>query len=160
MARVPVFYSFHFGNDVMRVQQIRHMGMIDGDEPVSKNEWETVKRNGAGAIERWIEGSMKYKRCVVVLIGTDTHARPWVQHEIKKAWADNRGLVGIHIHNLNCPNSGTCAKGSNPFSQFVFHDGDGNLHVPPVYDPPAHDAYGHIRNNLAAWVDDAIARRL
>ena len=39
MAKVPVFYSFHFDNDVMRVQQIRNIGMIDGNEPVSKNDW-------------------------------------------------------------------------------------------------------------------------
>jgi hypothetical protein len=51
------------------VWQIRQMGMIDGDEPVSKNEWATVKRGGSGAIERWIDDNMKYKRCVVVLIG-------------------------------------------------------------------------------------------
>ncbi|MBB5205412.1 MAG: TIR domain-containing protein [Burkholderiales bacterium] len=159
MARVPVFYSFHFDNDVMRVQQIRQMGMIDGDEPVSKNDWETVKRSGAGAIERWIDDNMKYKRCVVVLIGTDTHSRPWVKHEIRKAWADKRGLLGIRIHNLKCPNQGTCAKGTNPFDQFNFHDGSGRVVVPPVYDPPAHDAYNHIKNNLAAWVEDAIARR-
>lgn len=159
MARVPVFYSFHFDNDVMRVQQIRQMGLIDGDEPVSKNDWETVKRGGSGAIERWIDSNMKYKRCVVVLIGTDTHARPWVQHEIKKAWTDNRGLLGIHIQNLRCPNRGTCAKGTNPFNQFIFRDSNNSIVVPPVYDPPAHDAYNHIRNNLAAWVEDAIARR-
>ncbi|WP_382161581.1 TIR domain-containing protein [Hydrogenophaga sp. ANAO-22] len=158
MARVPVFYSFHFDNDVMRVQQIRQMGMIDGDEPVSKNEWETVKRSGSGAIEGWIDNNMKYKRCVVVLIGTDTYARPWVQHEIKKAWAENRGLLGIHIHNLRCPNRGTCAKGSNPFDQYTFRDGS-TFVQPPVYDPPAHDAYNYIKNNLAAWVEDAIARR-
>ena len=50
MARVPVFYSFHFDNDVMRVQQIRRMGMIDGDEPVSPNDWEKVKRRGSAAV--------------------------------------------------------------------------------------------------------------
>ncbi|MDQ1224403.1 hypothetical protein QE443_000564 [Pantoea ananatis] len=27
-----VFYSFHFDNDVMRVQQIRNMGVIEGEE--------------------------------------------------------------------------------------------------------------------------------
>ncbi len=103
MARVPVFYSFHFDNDVMRVQQIRQMGMIDGDEPVSPNDWETVKRRGSAAVERWINDNMQYKRCVVVLIGTETHARPWIQYEIRKAWSDNRGLLGIHIHNLDRP---------------------------------------------------------
>lgn len=67
MAKVPVFYSFHFDNDVMRVQQIRQMGMIDGNEPVSENDWETVKRKGNPAIEKWIDDNMKYKRCVIVL---------------------------------------------------------------------------------------------
>lgn len=51
MAKVPVFYSFHFDNDVMCVQQIRNMGMIDGNEPVSKNDRETktmpTLRNGS-----------------------------------------------------------------------------------------------------------------
>jgi len=28
MAREPTFYSFHFDNDVFRVQQIRNMGVI------------------------------------------------------------------------------------------------------------------------------------
>ncbi|NVM75173.1 hypothetical protein FHW83_000953 [Duganella sp. SG902] len=157
MARVPVFYSFHFANDVMRVQQIRNMGMIDGNEPVSKNDWETVKKNGDAAIKKWIDDNMKYKRCVVVLIGTDTHARPWVKHEIKKAWEDDRALLGIHIHNLNCPNNGTCTKGTNPFDQFTFKKGNGSIFVPPVYNPPADNAYNHIKNNLASWVDNAIA---
>lgn len=159
MARVPVFYSFHFDNDVMRVQQIRQMGMIDGGEPVSPNDWETVKRSGSAAVERWIDDNMKYKRCVVVLIGTETHARPWIQHEIRKAWTDNRGLLGIHIHNLNCPRQGTCSKGTNPFDQFTFRDGNNNIVRPPVYDPPANGTYNHIKDHLAAWVDDAIARR-
>lgn len=39
-----VFYSFHFDNDVMRVQQIRNMGVLEGDEPVSPNTWEQIKR--------------------------------------------------------------------------------------------------------------------
>lgn len=159
MAKVPVFYSFHFGNDVMRVQQIRNMGMIDGNEPVSKNDWETVKKKGNAAVETWIDENMKYKRCVVVLIGTETHERPWVTHEIKKAWQDERGLLGIHIHNLNCPNNGTCSKGKSPFSQFTFKNKDGIVVVPAVYDPPANNAYNHIKDNLASWVEAAIAQR-
>ncbi len=34
MAKVPVFYSFHFDNDVMRVQQIRNIGAIEDNKPV------------------------------------------------------------------------------------------------------------------------------
>lgn len=158
MARIPVFYSFHFDNDVMRVQQVRQMGALDGNEPVSKNDWEKVKGRGNAAIEKWIDENMSYKRCVVVLIGTDTHKRPWVKYEIEKAWRDGRGLMGIHIHNLACPNQGTCAKGLNPFDAFKFTNKAGRVVVPPVYDPPATNAYMTIKNNLSAWVEDAIAR--
>ena len=79
MAREPVFYSFHYDNDVFRVQQIRNMGVVEGEEPVSPNEWEDVKRRGDAAVERWIDGSMKFKRCVIVLIGSQTAYRPWVK---------------------------------------------------------------------------------
>jgi hypothetical protein len=37
--RPQVFYSFHFDNDVFRVQQIWNIGAIEGNEPVSKNDW-------------------------------------------------------------------------------------------------------------------------
>ena len=57
-----VFYSFHYGNDVMRVQQIRNMGVIEGNTPVSPNEWEQVKRTGDKAIEKWIDDSVKESR--------------------------------------------------------------------------------------------------
>ena len=76
----------------------------------------------------------------------------------RKAWAEKKGLLGIHIHNLRCPNSGSCAKGTNPFDQYTFMEGNAIVR-PPVYDPPAYDAYNQIRNNLASLVEDAIARR-
>jgi len=34
-----VFYSFHYDNDVFRVQQIRNIGMLEENTPVSVNEW-------------------------------------------------------------------------------------------------------------------------
>ena len=78
MAKRQIFYSFHFGSDVFRVQLVRQMGAIEGNEPVSKNAWETVKGAGTASIEKWIDDNMKGKSCVVVLIGTETSTRPWV----------------------------------------------------------------------------------
>lgn len=34
MAKRQVFYSFHFDNDVMRVQQVRNIGAIEGNEHI------------------------------------------------------------------------------------------------------------------------------
>lgn len=155
MAREPVFYSFHYDNDVFRVQQIRNMGVVDGNAPVSPNDWEQVKRQGDAAVERWIDENLKYKRCVIVLIGSATASRRWVKHEIKRAWEMKKALLGIYIHNLQCPRSGTCAKGPNPFENWKV--GDQPLaNLVNCYNPSSWDAYGEISRNLEDWVTQAI----
>lgn len=158
MAKRQVFYSFHFGNDVMRVQQIRNIGALEDNKPISPNDWEEVKKKGSTSIEKWIDDNMKYRSCVVVLIGEQTAQRPWVQYEIKKAWSDGKGLLGIHINNLKDPRTGTCAQGPNPFDQYTFKL-SGNVVTPKVYTPPSSDAYNYIKNNLESWIESAIAQR-
>lgn len=158
MAQRKIFYSFHFKNDVMRVQLVRNMGVVDGNEPVSPNTWEEVKKKGDPAVEKWINDNMVGKTCVVVLIGTETYKRPWVIHEFRKAWAEGKGVLGVHIHNLKCPNNGTCSKGVNPFDSITFRL-NGAVVVPKVYDPKASDAYNDIKTNLSAWVEAAIKQR-
>lgn len=61
MAKIPVFYSFHFDNDVMRVQQIRNIGSIEGNSPTTPNEWERLKRSGKNAVQNWIDQN-RHKR--------------------------------------------------------------------------------------------------
>lgn len=153
-----VFYSFHYANDVMRVQQIRNIGMIEGNTLVSPNEWEQVKRSGDRAIKKWIDDNMKYRSCVIVLIGSETASRPWVKYEIKKAWADGRGLMGIYIHNIRDLRTGTCNKGRNPFAQFTLK-GKNFANIVPCYDPKAWDAYNDICDNLDSWIENAIRVR-
>jgi hypothetical protein len=159
MAKVPVFYSFHFDNDVMRVQQIRNIGSIEGNSPTTPNEWEKLKRTGKQAVENWIDQNMKYKRCVIVLIGSETARRPWVEHEIIKAWNDGRALIGIHIHNIKCPRNGTSRKGSNPFDFIKLNDGRKLSDFIPCYDPSSADAYRDIANNITDWIDIAIKNK-
>lgn len=156
MTKRQIFYSFHFANDVMRVQQVRQMGVVEGNEPVTPNKWEELKK-GKNGVEDWIDANMKGKSCVVVLIGEETSSRPWVQYEIKKAWADGKALLGIYIHNLNCPNNGTCSQGVNPFDQITFKRDGAVVGKPRVYNPKAGDAYGDIKENLSKWVEAAIA---
>lgn len=156
-----VFYSFHFDNDVMRVQLIRNMGVIEGDEPVSPNEWESLKRKDGG-VERWIDQNMKYKSCVIVLIGSETAKRPWVQYEIRKAWQEKRALLGIYIHNLNCAKSvrvtgvGTCGQGPNPFDAIALQSGAKLSSLVKCYNPSSSDAYNDIKKNIDSWISTAI----
>jgi hypothetical protein len=64
---VAVFYSFHYGRDNWRVQQIMNMGILDGQPLLNSQTWEAVKRRGDTAIETWIDAQMSYKSAVVVL---------------------------------------------------------------------------------------------
>jgi len=154
MAKVPVFYSFHYDNDVFRVQQIRDMGVVEGDEPVLPTAWGRIKRRGPDAVERWIDASMKYKQCVIVLVGRETASRHWVQYEIKKAYESGKGLFGIYIHNLRCPLTGRCAQGQNPFDLFTITNGQRLSTVIRCHDP-GHDAHSGISSHLANWVVEA-----
>jgi len=158
MPKRQVFFSFHFKNDVMRVQQIRNIGIIEGNTPVSPSNWETVKQQGDVAIKRWINDNMQYRSCVVVLVGEETANRKWVKYEIEKAWNEKKGIVGIYIHNIKCPNNGRSAKGRNPFDDFTI-DGVQMSNIVKCYNPSYHDAYNDIARNINYWIDEAIQIR-
>jgi hypothetical protein len=153
-----VFYSFYFDDDVMRVQQIRNMGVVDGDEPVSPNEWEQLQRKDGG-VKKWIDDNMANRSCTIVLVGKNTAGRKWVKYEIEKSWNDGKGVFGIYIHNLKCPRNGLSTQGTNPFDQFTLKNGAKLSTLVKCYNPTVGDAYNNIKVNLATWVETAISSR-
>ena len=52
MAKRRVFYSSHYGNDSWRARQVRNIGVLDGNSPVSSNDWEEVKRMGEEFVKK------------------------------------------------------------------------------------------------------------
>jgi hypothetical protein len=160
MAKRQVFYSFHYDNDVMRVQQIRNIGALEDNKPVSHNDWEQVKRGGDAAIKRWIDNNLSYKSCLIVLVGTETANRPWVKYEIEKAWNDGKGVLGIYIHNLSCPRNGKSVKGNNPFDSFTMNNSTRKLsEIVKCYNPNSANANRDIIDNLEGWIEEAIKIR-
>jgi len=139
------------------------MGAIEGQKILSSNEWETVKQGGESAIKKWIDEQMAGKSCNVVLIGSSTANRKWVDYEIKKAWNDKRGLVGVYIHGLKNLSGEQTTKGSNPFVGFTVGSDKAALSsIVKVYDPPytsSKSVYDYIKSNLANWVEEAIEIR-
>jgi hypothetical protein len=139
------------------------MGVVEGDVPVSDNDWETVTRGGDAAIERWIDAQMKGKSCAIVLIGANTAGRKWITHEIKTAWNSGKGVFGVHIHTLKDRTQSQSTRGGNPFDHLTLDGGARRLSsVVKVYDPPHLDStavYAHIKQNLESWADAAIAQR-
>jgi hypothetical protein len=160
MAR-RVFFSFYYDQDSHRVQQVKNMGQLEGQRILSSNDWEEVKQGGDSAIQAWIAEEMKGTSCLVVLIGSYTAGRKWVNHEIKKAWNDGRGVVGVYIHSLKDLNGDQSTKGRNPFNGFTV-SGTNMSSIVKSYDPPYSQStyvYDYIKENIAAWVEEAIKIR-
>ena len=160
MAR-RVFFSFHYKPDNWRASQVREIGTIEGNSPVSDNDWESITGGGDKAIKAWIDGQINGKSCTVVLIGSKTADRKWINYEIKKAWDDGKGVLGIYIHNLKDSSGDQSSKGANPFL-YVKSNGLPLSKTVKDYDPPysiSTNVYSHIESNMSAWVEEAITIR-
>ena len=159
-----VFYSFHYKEDNWRTGQVRSIGAIEGNEPVSDNDWEEVTKGGDKAIEEWIDDQMIGRSCVVVLVGAKTAGRKWINYEIEKAWNEKKGVVGIRIHGLKDLDRKTSQQGANPFDYISFKDNkDKKLSsIVKCYNPSGStstEKYAWIKDNLSDAVEEAIEIR-
>jgi MTH538 TIR-like domain (DUF1863) len=157
-----VFYSFHYKPDVQRVARIRSIGAVTG-QTIDSSRFEKVKREGEAAVKRWIAREMADKDCLVVLIGSTTAGRPWVNYEIEKAWNDGLGVVGVRIHNLVDLNGNVSDKGGDPFSNFTVGPSKTPLSsIVKTYNPPgrtSQQVYNTIADNIVSWVEEAVRIR-
>lgn len=162
MAR-RTFFSFHYKPDSSRAAQVRNMGMVDGNKPVSDNDWQAVTKGGEVAIKKWIAGQMSGRSCTVVLVGSDTAKRKWINHEIVKSWNDEMGVVDIYVHGLKDLNGKVAAKGANPFGSIDYGNTGTKLSsIVKCYNPSGSNSkerYDWIKKQLANAVEEAIRIR-
>ena len=159
MAR-KCFYSFHYKPDNSRASQVRNIGVIEGNKPATDNDWETVTKGGDEAIKKWIADQMKGRTCCIVLVGSNTANRKWINHEIIKAWDDGLGVVGIHIHGLKNLDGDTATQGYNPFDYIGYGNTGKKLSsIVQCYNPAgatSKDRYAWISEHLENAVEEAI----
>lgn len=132
-----VFFSFHYELDNWRVNQVRNIGVVEGQRICEPNEWEEVKRKGDENIKKWINDNMKGRDCVLVLIGEQTHTRKWIKYEVQRAKELNKPIFGIFIHILKDKDGKMAYKGQNIFDIYA-------------YEPKNFD---EIKENLNLWID-------
>jgi hypothetical protein len=139
------------------------MGVIDGNKPVTDNDWEAIKGRGDAAIEKWIENQLEGKSCTVVFVGSKTANRKWIRHEIIRSWNLEKGVVGIYIHGLKNSDGELASKGDNPFDHITIGNGGKKLSaVAKCYNPAgtsSKDRYEWISTHLANAVEEAITIR-
>lgn len=154
MAKRQVFYSFHYIPDSWRAAQVRNMGVVEGNRPATDNDWEEIKRGGEASIKRWIDSQLSYKSCTVVLVGSETANRKWINYEIRKSWRDGKGVVGIYIHGLRNRDGRISRKGNNPFDYIPRLS-----RIVKCYNPKgtnSRDRYNWISRYISAAVEEAI----
>ena len=162
MAR-RVFYSFHYSPDNWRASQVRNIGVIEGNRPATDNNWESITKGGENAIKRWIADQMRGRSCTVVLVGSQTAGRKWINYEIIKSWNDGKGVVGIHIYGLKNRDGKISQKGMNPFDDIGYlNTGKKLSSIVKCYDPRGRNSrerYEWIQTNLSNAVEEAVAIR-
>ena len=162
MAR-KCFYSFHYKPDNWRVSKIRNIGVVEGNNPASDNDWETITGGGDKKIKEWIAAQMKGRTCTIILAGSNTADRKWINHEIVKSWDNNMGVLVIYIHNITDQKGEQCSKGSNPLYYIEHGLTKKRLStIAEAYDPPrttSKGVYSYIEDNIEDWIDEAIQIR-
>ena len=137
--------------------------MVDGNNPVSDNDWETITKGGAAKIKKWIADQLYGRSCTIVLVGSRTAGRKWIDYEIVESWNAGMGVVGIHIHGLKNLDGETATKGSNPFDNISYGDKGKKLAaIVKCYTPSGHDRkekYAWIKKHLANAVEEALKIR-
>lgn len=117
MAR-RVFFSFHFQADAWRASQVRNYAItkrgLETIHPIDHADWEKIQRKGDANVKRWIDDQIKGSSVTVVLVGAQTHKRPYVHYEIKKSIESGKGLLVIHIDKLKNQKKLTSSRGGNP----------------------------------------------
>jgi hypothetical protein len=153
MAR-QTFFSFRYKNDNWRAGIVRN-SYVTQDRKASgffdSAKWEEVKKKKDSEIEKWIDEQLKGTSVTVVLIGSDTYGKKWIDYEIKASHIKGNGMLGIYVHQLKDSNQKTSTKGKNPFDKWTFKNKDDKVITYPVYDYVDDDGY----KNMGDWIEDA-----
>lgn len=154
-----VFFSFHYKRDAVRAGQVRNSNVVTSNtiqtsDFIDAAKWESVKKNGAPAIEKWIADQLYGTSVTVVLIGSETSKRDWIKYEIDESLKRGNGLLAIYIHNCRDFAGNTDSKGVNPFDNLSITRNGISQKLSAIY-----KTYDWInddgRSNLGSWIEAA-----
>ena len=101
---------------------------------------------------------MRRRSCTIVLVGSNTANRKWINYEIIESWKNNMGIVGIYIHGLKNSRGNTSSLGYNPF--YYIEYGNAKLsNIVKCYEPQGlytKSKYEWISKYLNSMVEEAL----
>jgi hypothetical protein len=105
MTRRHVFISHHHADD-QKVDQLTDLLGKNGNDvrnssvrmkPANQRRMEEGRVKDE-TIKRLLRMKISWSSTVVVLVGKDTHTRPWVNWEIEQAAKQGKRIVGVYAH--------------------------------------------------------------
>ena len=133
-----VFFSFHFQNDIWRVNQVRQSWRYNNPNSqlcrYSNDDlgfrdasiWERAKREGVLSMKRLIDARIKNTSVTCILAGSETYARRWVRYEIVKSVINGNALLVVYINELKDSNGFISQAGPNPLNLIGVYRGNSN----------------------------------
>ena len=110
---------------------------------------------GDTAVYRWIDSQLHGTSVTVVLIGSDTLNRPFVQYEIRKSLQRGNALIGVHIHSVRDMRTNAISPKGNAHTIIGHYEDSSPAYFDEVcdaiYDYVRHDGYA----NLGTWIENA-----
>lgn len=157
MAR-RVFFSFHYDNDINRSMTVRNSWVTQGKEVagfIDKAAFEQIKRQGDNAVYRWIDRQLEGTSVTVVLIGSKTLSRPFVQYEICQSLQRGNAVVGVLINEIRDMITRTTSIQGNTHTVIGYYDN----RTPVCFDNICDGMYNYSTQNgyvnLGAWIETA-----
>jgi hypothetical protein len=137
---------------------VRNSWVTQGKESagfIDKAAFEQIKRQGDAAVHRWIDQQLEGTSVTVVLIGSETLNRPFVQYEICKSLQRGNAVIGVYIHGIKDMRTSMTSYKGNPHT-IVGHYGDKS---PAYFDSVADGIYDYVTQNgyvnLGTWIEKA-----
>ena len=134
-AKRRVFFSFHYQNDIWRVNQVRNSwrynhektrvseGFFDG------SIWESSRRTGPESLKSLIREGIKHTSVTCVLIGTETYKRRWVRYELARSVIKGNGLLAVKINLMGNQQGYVSKEGPNPLDYMGVYNAGGAIRL-------------------------------
>jgi hypothetical protein len=99
-----IYLDFDLENDLWRVDQLRSQLLGPAADQAGffdPKEYEELLRQDTDALRQRIAERIAGTSVTLILIGTESASRPFVQLGIEESIAHQNGFVGIHIHAMD-----------------------------------------------------------
>lgn len=135
-------------------QGVEKAGFID------KAEFETIKRQGQKAVENWIDSQLVGTSVTVVLLGSETLNRDFVQYEIRKSIEKGNAIIGVKINNITDMRTGFISGSCNVHTCIgVWSATKKEIYFDEIADGIYDYSYQNGYLNLGDWVETAARKK-